>query len=66
MLSMSDHRVPTFESVMEAAERLRGRVHRTPVLTSAALDAAVGAEVYLKAENLQRTGSLRFGARSML
>jgi threonine dehydratase len=59
MPTMSEHRVPTFESVMQAAERLRGRVHRTPVLTSAALDAAAGAKVYLKAENLQRTGSFK-------
>lgn len=56
---MSDHGAPTFESVMEASDRLRGRVHHTPVLTSAAFDQAAGAQVYLKAENLQRTGSFK-------
>ena len=56
---MAERQIPTFESVMDAAQRLRGRVHRTPVLTSAALDGAVSAQVYLKAENLQRTGSFK-------
>src|SRR4029077_12548793 len=41
------------EDVRAAARRLEGVVHRTPVLTSATLDAAVGATTYLKAEHLQ-------------
>ena len=34
--------------------------HRTPVLTSRALDEATGATVLLKAENLQRVGAFKF------
>jgi len=34
--------------------------HRTPVLTSHALDEATGARVFLKAENLQRAGAFKF------
>jgi threonine dehydratase len=45
--------------VEAAAERLRGVVHRTPVLTSATLDRRVGARVFLKAECFQRTGSFK-------
>ncbi|MBI4575487.1 MAG: pyridoxal-phosphate dependent enzyme [Planctomycetes bacterium] len=48
------------EAVLEAATRIRGRAHRTPVLGSAWLDAATGATVFLKCENLQRTGSFKF------
>lgn len=42
-----------------AADRLRGAVHHTPVLTSRLLDARVDAEVLLKAEHLQATGSFK-------
>ncbi|MPY93380.1 MAG: pyridoxal-phosphate dependent enzyme [Acidimicrobiia bacterium] len=42
-----------------AAQRIAGAAHRTPVLTSRTLDQAVGAAVFLKAENFQRTGSFK-------
>ena len=51
---------PTYDDVAAAARRLEGHAHRTPVLTSATLDAALGAQVFLKAEILQRTGSFKF------
>lgn len=46
--------------VREAARRLDGIAHRTPVLTSTTLDGMSGAHLMLKAENLQRTGSFKF------
>jgi len=52
------------EDVRRAAERLRGRVRRTPVLRSPALDGIAGAELWLKAENLQHIGA--FKARGAL
>jgi threonine dehydratase len=52
------------EDVRAAAERLAGKVVRTPVLRSPALDALTGAEVWLKAECLQRIGA--FKARGAL
>ncbi len=51
--------VPTFEDVLRARERLRGRVTATPVLRAPALDAAAGTEIYLKCENLQRIGAFK-------
>lgn len=56
--------LPTFEDVARAAERLRGRVERTPVLRVPSLDARAGAELFLKAECLQRIGA--FKARGAL
>lgn len=50
----------SFENVLEAAARLRDVAHRTPVLTSRALDAQVGARVFLKCENFQRVGAFKF------
>ena len=49
----------SIDDVRAAAERLRGRVRRTPVLVAEALDAATGFSVYLKCENLQRAGSFK-------
>src|SRR5688572_19848118 len=46
--------------IRQAAERLRGVAHRTPVVTSRSFDARVGAQVFLKCENLQRGGSFKF------
>ena len=48
------------EDVQAAARRIEGVAHRTPVLTSRALDEATGAQVFLKAENLQRIGAFKF------
>jgi threonine dehydratase len=48
------------DDVQAAAGRLDGVAHRTPVVRSRTLDARVGAEVLLKAENLQRVGAFKF------
>lgn len=53
-------RLPAFEDVAAAAERLKGQAVLTPLLRSDALDEATGARVFLKAEPLQRTGSFKF------
>ncbi|MBP0459478.1 pyridoxal-phosphate dependent enzyme [Streptomyces montanisoli] len=50
----------TLADVRDAAARIEGVAHRTPVLRSRTLDALVGAEVYLKCENLQRVGAFKF------
>ncbi|MEU2061242.1 threo-3-hydroxy-L-aspartate ammonia-lyase [Streptomyces sp. NPDC013455] len=50
----------TLDDVREAAERLQGMAHRTPVLTSRTLNSLVGAEVFIKAENFQRIGAFKF------
>ncbi len=50
----------SLDDVRAAAARIEGIAHRTPVLTSRALDDATGATVFLKAENLQRVGAFKF------
>ena len=49
----------TLDDVRAAAQRLRGRIKRTPVLTSEAIDEASGYLVYFKCENLQRAGAFK-------
>lgn len=50
----------TIDDIREAAQRLRGIVHRTPVVTSRTLDEMTGCSVYFKCENLQRMGAFKF------
>jgi len=49
-----------FKDIELAAHRLRGVAHRTPVLTSGTLDALLGMQVFMKAENFQRMGAFKF------
>jgi threonine dehydratase len=51
---------PTYADVVDAAERLRGNAHRTPVLTSRTANERTGAELFFKCENFQRMGAFKF------
>ena len=46
-------------AIRAAAERARGRIRRTPLLSSPAIDALAGRRVLVKAECLQITGSFK-------
>ena len=55
------------DDIRDAAARLEGVAHRTPVLTSRTLDRLTGATVYIKAESFQRGGAFKFrGAYNMI
>src|SRR3954449_771791 len=49
----------TLDDVYRARERIAGRLHRTPMLTSRTLAERVGVPVHFKGELLQRTGSFK-------
>jgi threonine dehydratase len=49
----------TIALIKEAAARIAGRIHRTPVLTSHSFNEATGKEVFFKCENLQRAGAFK-------
>ncbi|MGX6606567.1 pyridoxal-phosphate dependent enzyme [Micromonosporaceae bacterium Da 78-11] len=50
----------SLQDVRDAAKRIEGVAHRTPVIRSRTLDQQIGAQVFLKAENLQRAGAFKF------
>lgn len=50
----------TYKDVCNAAEVLLGVANKTPVATSTTLNELIGAEVFLKCENLQRIGAFKF------
>ena len=49
-----------FQLVKDAAVRLYGQAHQTPVVTSRSLNERVDADVFLKCENFQRVGAFKF------
>jgi threonine dehydratase len=50
----------TLNEIRKAEERISPYIHRTPVLTNESLNRRVGAQVYLKCENLQKVGAFKF------
>lgn len=49
-----------YGDVEQAAARIEGAAHRTPVLTSRTADAKAAATLFFKCENLQRMGAFKF------
>ncbi|HEX6730525.1 MAG TPA: threonine/serine dehydratase [Pyrinomonadaceae bacterium] len=49
----------TVDLIQEARERISGRVHRTPVVTSSLFNKAAGKQVFFKCENVQRAGAFK-------
>ncbi|MEM9006756.1 MAG: threo-3-hydroxy-L-aspartate ammonia-lyase [Cyanobacteria bacterium P01_F01_bin.86] len=48
------------EQILAASDRLQDKVHRTPVTSSATLNAQLGAAIFFKCENLQKIGAFKF------
>jgi len=56
-----------FDGVLKAAERLKGIIHHTPVLTSSYLNCLAGAELFFKCENFQKAGAFKYrGANNVI
>jgi threonine dehydratase len=49
----------TLRDIRSAHARIAPRIHRTPVMTSRALDEIAGSSLFFKCENLQKTGSFK-------
>jgi threonine dehydratase len=57
---MNDSALLSYSDVEQAASRLEGAAHRTPVLTSTTANARTGAALFFKCENYQRMGAFKF------
>jgi threonine dehydratase len=55
---------PSLEDIRAAARRIYPYIHRTPVMTCAALDEMAGARLFFKCENFQKTGSFKMRGAS--
>ena len=54
----------TLQDIQQAAERIKPYTHRTSVLTNEGLNQKVGAQVFLKCENMQKVGAFKFRGAS--
>jgi threonine dehydratase len=54
----------TIQDIQHAARRIKPYIHRTPVLTNESLNEKVGAQVFLKCENMQKVGAFKFRGAS--
>ena len=52
-------KIPSFDDVVAAHQRIRSHIHRTPVLTSSYLDGRCGASLLFKCENFQKAGAFK-------
>jgi threonine dehydratase len=49
----------SMQMIREAHERIRDKIHRTPVMSSEVLDGLAGNRLYFKCENLQKVGAFK-------
>src|SRR5678816_2345356 len=59
MLQTASMQPPTIDDIRSARQRIDGAVVRTPMLVSRTLSEIVGAEIWLKFENLQFTAAYK-------
>ena len=59
MLQTASMQPPTIDDIRAAAKRIEGAVVRTPMMVSRTLSEVIGAEVWLKFENLQFTAAYK-------
>jgi threonine dehydratase len=50
---------PTLSDIRAAHERIQPFIHRTPVLTSSAINEIAGCEIFFKCENFQKVGAFK-------
>src|SRR5712692_7079814 len=63
-IETASYQPPSWEVILAAHARIATKIHRTPVLTSASLNAMAGAQIFFKCENLQKTGSFKIRGAS--
>jgi threonine dehydratase len=51
--------LPDFASIRAAHDRILSHIHRTPVMTSASIDALAGCSIFFKCENFQKVGAFK-------
>ena len=55
---------PTKLDIIDAHERIKNQIHRTPLLSSISLNEMLGCRLYFKCENLQKVGAFKFRGAS--
>jgi threonine dehydratase len=64
MNNKSAEQIPTIADILTAVERIDGSIRNTPVVSDPVVNEILGCELWLKCENLQRTGAFKFRGAS--
>ncbi len=56
--------IPTYQDVVEAHDRIKKFIHKTPVLTSGSINRIFDTRLYFKCENFQKIGAFKFRGAS--
>lgn len=64
MGNTSAEQIPTIADILAARQRIDGKIRTTPVLSEPVVNEILGCELWLKCENLQRTGAFKFRGAS--
>ena len=64
MNNKSAEQIPTIADIITAVERIDGSIRNTPVVSDPVVNEILGCELWLKCENLQRTGAFKFRGAS--
>ncbi len=59
MKDATDMYIPTYQDMLDAHERIKPHINRTPIRTSAYLNELTGAELFFKCENFQEPGAFK-------
>ena len=60
-------KIPDLDEIKKAAKTIKPYIHKTPVLSSSAINRITGAEICFKCENFQKTGVFKIrGATNAL
>ncbi len=64
MDNTSAEQIPTIADILAARQRIDGKIRTTPVISEPVVNEILGCELWLKCENLQRTGAFKFRGAS--
>jgi threonine dehydratase len=64
MANTSAEQIPTIADILAARQRIDGKIRTTPVLSEPVVNEILDCELWLKCENLQRTGAFKFRGAS--
>jgi len=61
---MISEKLPEFQDILSAHQRIKFQIKETPVLTSESINSILGCKVYFKCENFQKVGAFKFRGAS--
>ncbi|MBD3224946.1 MAG: pyridoxal-phosphate dependent enzyme [Caldithrix sp.] len=58
--STENQKIPRWDDVKQAADRIKGYIHKTPIMTSQTLNRENESQLFFKCENFQKTGAFKY------